>query len=71
MSLFKSNTTEDYYKQTPVNNVYRGGKEPRKPKTHKEKLKQQSEDNIIKDVRNLFKLKKENKAIKDRIIKDI
>ena len=24
------------------------------------------EDNIIKDVRNLFRLKKENKAIKDK-----
>ena len=29
------------------------------------------EDNIIKDVKNLFRLKKENEAIKDRIIRDI
>ena len=27
--------------------------------------------NIIKDIRNFFRLKKENKAIKGRIIKDI
>ena len=29
------------------------------------------EENIIRDVRNLFRLKKENEAIKDRIIRDI
>ena len=29
------------------------------------------EGNIIKDVRNLFTLKKQNKAIKNRIISDI
>ena len=29
------------------------------------------EENIIKDVRNLSRLKKENEAIKDRLIKDI
>ena len=28
-------------------------------------------DNIIKDVRNFFRLKKENEAIKDKIIRDI
>ena len=28
--------------------------------------KKQSEENIIKSIRNLFKLKKENEAIKDR-----
>ena len=28
-------------------------------------------ENIIKEVRNLFRLKKNNKAIKDRIIRDI
>ena len=33
--------------------------------------KKQSQENIIKSIRNLFKLKKENKTIKDRIIKDI
>ena len=30
-----------------------------------------SEENIIKSIRNLFELKKENEAIKDIIIKDI
>ena len=29
------------------------------------------EGNIIKDIRNLFRLKKETKAIKDRILRDI
>ena len=29
------------------------------------------EENISKDVRNLFRLKKETKAIKDRILRDI
>ena len=29
------------------------------------------EENIIKDIRNLFRLKKETKAIKDRILRDI
>ena len=32
--------------------------------------KKQSEENIIKSIRNLFKLKKENDAIKDQIITD-
>ena len=31
----------------------------------------QKENNIIKDVRNLFRLSKENKAVKDRVIIDI
>ena len=29
------------------------------------------EENIIKDIRNLLRLEKETKAIKDRILKDI
>ena len=33
--------------------------------------KKQSEENIVKSIRNLFKLKKENEEIKDRVIKDI
>ena len=33
--------------------------------------KKQSEENIFKSKTNLFMLKKENEAIKDRIIKDI
>ena len=47
--------------------MYRGGKEPRTLKTYKEKQKKQPEGNIVKDARNLFIQKKENKAIKDRI----
>ena len=49
----------------------RGGKKPKKPKTHNQKVTQQSKGKVIKDVRNPFRLKKENEAIKDRIIKDI
>ena len=72
MSLIKTITNEDYYKPKYVNNVYRGGEEPRRPKTHKEKNnKKQSQHNIIKRVTNLFKPKNENKAIKDRIIRYI
>ena len=33
--------------------------------------KNKIEENIIKSIGNLFKLKKENEAIKDRIIRDI
>ena len=29
------------------------------------------EDNIIKDIRNLFRLEKRNEAIEDRVIRDI
>ena len=32
--------------------------------------KEKAEENITKSIRNLFKLKKENKAIKDRITRD-
>ena len=55
MSLFK---TKDYIKPKCVKTVYGRGKK-------------QSEENIIKSIRKLFKLKKENEAIKDRIIRDI
>ena len=58
LCLFKTNTTKDYYKQTCVNSVYRGGKEPRTLKTYKEKQKKQPEGNIVKDARNLFIQKK-------------
>ena len=37
----------------------------------KTKNQKQSKDSIIKDERKLFRLKEENKAIKDRIIRDI
>ena len=55
MSLF---TTKGYSKPERVKTVYGGGKK-------------QSEENIIKSIRNHFKLKKENEAIKDRTIRDI
>ena len=55
MSLFKIKV---YSKPERVKTVYGGGKK-------------QSEESIIKSIRNLFKLKKENGAIKDRIIRDI
>ena len=64
ISLSKPNTTKDYNKPTRDKNLYGGGKNPREPK-------KQSEDKIIKNVRNLFRLKKENEAIKNRIIRDI
>ena len=40
-------------------------------KSKKTKNQKQSKDSIIKDERNLFRLKEENEAIKDRIIRDI
>ena len=46
--------------------MYGRGKKPSKPKRQN-----QSEENIIKSIRNLFKLKKLNAAVKDRIIRDI
>ena len=55
MSPFKA---KDYSKPEHVKNVCGGGKK-------------QSEESIIKSIRNLFKLKKENEAVKDRIIRDI
>ena len=40
-------------------------------KRSKLNIQKQSKDNIIKNIRILFKLKKENKSIKDRTIRDI
>ena len=37
----------------------------------KDKIKKQTEDNTIKDLRNLFKLKKRNEGIKGRIMRYI
>ena len=48
--------TKDYSEQKPAKTVY-GNK--------------QSEENIVKSIRNLFKLKKEKEEIKERIIRDI
>ena len=62
-SLFK---TKDYNQVKHVQTVYGGGKKP-----NELKIKKQSEDNIIKNLRNVFKLNKEIKTIKYRIIKDI
>ena len=53
-------------KQKLVETVHGGVKKPRKLKIQK-----QSEDNIIRNTRNLFKLKKKKKAIKDKIFRDI
>ena len=61
-SLFK---TKDYSKPKHVKTVYGGRKELRELKTQK-----QSEENIIKSIRNIFKLKKENEAIKLEKIKE-
>ena len=61
VNLFKTNTPKDYGKQV----MYGRGKKPIKPKTQN-----QSEKNIIKSIKNLFKLKKENEAIKNTIIRN-
>ena len=55
MSHFK---TKDYSKPKHVKTVH-GGR------------KKQSEENIIKSRRNLFRLRKEKKTIKRRIIRDV
>ena len=55
MSTFK---TKDYNKPDRVKTVCGGGQK-------------QSEENISRSISNLFELKKENEAIKDRIIRDI
>ena len=49
MSFFKTNY---YSKQRRVKTAYGGGKK-------------QFEENIIKSIRNLFKIKKENEEIRD------
>ena len=55
MSPFKA---KDYSKPEHVKTVCGGGKK-------------QSEESVIKSIRNLFKLKKENEAVKEGIIRDI
>ena len=49
-----------------VKNVLGRGKKPSKAKTQN-----QFEENMTKSIRKLFKLKKKNKAIKDRTMRDI
>ena len=46
--------------------MYGRGKKPSKPKTQN-----QSEEDIVKNIRNLLELKKENQAIKGKIIRGI
>ena len=64
ISLFK---TEDYTKPKRVKTTYGNGKKPNTLKIQK----QSAEDNIIKNIRNFFKLKIENESMKDRIIRNI
>ena len=56
MSIFK---TKDYSQPKLVKTVHGGRKKPRKLK-----IQELYEDNIIKSIRNLFNLIKENEAIK-------
>ena len=37
----------------------------------KKKIKKETNDATVKGIQNLFRLKKENKVIKDRIFRDI
>ena len=53
MGLFKANQNKHYNKPKRVKNVPGGGKKPQKLK-----IKKQSEDKIIKNIRHPFKLKK-------------
>ena len=39
--------------------------------TKQTKIQKQSEENIIKSIRDLFKIKREDESIRDRIIWDI
>ena len=64
ISLFSTNTTKDYG-ASRVKNMHGGVMKQRKLKTQKH-----SEDKINKNTRNIFRIKKENEAIKDRIIRD-
>ena len=64
MSPFK---TKDYSKPKRVKTLNGSGKKPSKLRIQK----QSEEENIIKNIRNTFKLKRENETIKDRIIRDI
>ena len=58
ISVFKTNKTKDYSKP-------KCGKKPPK------ETENASEDNIIKNIMNLFILRKENEAIQERKINDI
>lgn len=70
VSLFKTNITKYCSIRTRVNKVYGGGKSPRKTKYQSTK-KKKSKDSITEGVKNIFRLKKKNEAIKARIFRDI
>lgn len=59
MSFFKTNTTNDNIKPTSLKNVHGGVGKPKKLKIQK-----QSEEEIIKNIRSLFRLKKKMKQSK-------
>ena len=63
MCLFK---TKDQSRPKRVKTVYGGRKKPSKLKVQKH-----SENKIIKNIKNLSKLQKENKVVEGRIIRDI
>lgn len=60
ITIFTANVIKDYIKPPHVKNVYVGGKKQKILQTRK-----QSEDNVIKNIRNLIKLKNKNDAIYD------
>ena len=57
----------DSAKPKRIKTVYGSGKKPNYLKLQK----QSEEDSIIKNIKDLFKLKKENEVIKNGIITDI
>ena len=65
MTFFKTNRTKDYEISKSVNNVHDDEKKTRKPK-----IKSQSKDNLINDVRHLSTLK-ESDTIKGRTVRKI
>ena len=65
-SDFKDQVVSIFKTNIPKQTMYGRGKKLSKPKTQK-----QSVENIIKSIKYLFILKKENKEIKDRIVGDI
>ena len=50
MSLFKTNTTKNYSKQTCTNNVFGGRRKPKKISRQNKAIT----DRIIRDIKNLF-----------------
>lgn len=60
ITIFTANGIKDYIKPTHVKNVYVGGKKQKILQTRKE-----SEENVIRNIRNLIKLKNKNDAIYD------